>query len=455
MKAERVRVKATVLMIYTKGAKDVPSSLYLKCSQRCSFLHGLVSTLVVNGVLGILPTAEQRDIIQSPSLDGGDVTGRFSQVPNDQHQHQVGGTAESTSHPIAEDTLDQSPMPDTQPSSHQITTMHPMDDSALASWLTGALAEQMDDEDDEDDDLSESRPIKDQVDTSNRDDDSSESGSCENPAGTSNAMNIFTKMFAESQASNGIQSYSAQGDDVDGVLSLLLPSHSGSTATVSTDMVDERMVLTFQRNMQFATAVYCRSVNRAGEWTCGKFCEGLTQGTIVRHLLKDKNTLKYGHGVGVVAVQHETRAINVIFRGSSNPGDWTTNLKMRKSYASKEYFQDNFQMIPKGVKIHSGFLSAYMRVHDQVRIHVDILRVEYSDYSINYIGHSLGGALAAIALVNQAVKYGPSEFSRLHLYSYGAPRIGNTEWSKWVSNMKVGSLNRIVNVDDPGMAKMI
>ncbi|KAH9255650.1 hypothetical protein BASA81_006255 [Batrachochytrium salamandrivorans] len=139
-------------------------------------LHGLVSTLVVNGVLGILPTAEQRDIIQPPSLDGGDVTGRFSQVPNDQQQHQVGGTAESTSHPIAEDTLDQSPMPDTQPSSHQITTMHPMDDSALASWLTGALAEQMDNEDDEDDDLSESRPIKDQVDTSNRDDDSSESG---------------------------------------------------------------------------------------------------------------------------------------------------------------------------------------------------------------------------------------------------------------------------------------
>ncbi|KAH9267713.1 hypothetical protein BASA83_009787 [Batrachochytrium salamandrivorans] len=304
-------------------------------------------------------------------------------------------------------------MPDTQPSSHQIAAMHPMDDSALASWLTGALAEQMDNEDDEDDDLSESRPIKDQVDTSNRDDDSSESESCENPAGTSNAMNIFTKMFAESQASNGIQSYSAQGDDVDGVLSLLLPSHSGSTATVSTDM----------------TAV---QVNRAGEWTCGKFCEGLTQGTIVRHLLKDKNTLKYGHGVGVVAVQHETRAINVIFRGSSNPGDWTTNLKMRKSYASKEYFQDNFQMIPKGVKV-SGILH----------------------YSINYIGHSLGGALAAIALVNQAVKYGPSEFNRLHLYSYGAPRIGNTEWSKWVSNMKVGSLNRIVNVDDPGMAKMI
>ncbi|KAH6601716.1 hypothetical protein BASA61_001849 [Batrachochytrium salamandrivorans] len=390
-------------------------------------LHGLVSTLVVNGVLGILPTAEQRDIIQPPSLDGGDVTGRFSQVPNDQQQHQVGGTAESTSHPIAEDTLDQSPMPDTQPSSHQIATMHPMDDSALASWLTGALAEQMDDEDDEDDDLSESRPIKDQVDTSNRDDDSSESGSCENPA----------------------------GDDVDGVLSLLLPSHSGSTADVSTDMVDERMVLTFQRNMQFATAVYCRSVNRAGEWTCGKFCEGLTQGTIVKHLLKDKNTLKYGHGVGVVAVQHETKAINVIFRGSSNPGDWSTSLKVRKSDAFKEYFQDNFQMIPKGVKIHSGFLSAYMRVHDQVRIHVDILRVEYPDYSINYIGHSLGGALAAIALVNQAVKYGPSEFSRLHLYSYGAPRIGNTEWSKWVSNMKVGSLNRIVNVDDPGMAKMI
>ncbi|KAH9267708.1 hypothetical protein BASA83_009782 [Batrachochytrium salamandrivorans] len=187
-------------------------------------------------------------------------------------------------------------MPDTQPSSHQITTMHPMDDSALASWLTGALAEQMDNEDDEDDDLSESRPIKDQVDTSNRDDDSI----------------MAYKAIA------------AQGDDVDGVLSLLLPSHSGSTADC------------FNRHD-------CRSVNRAGEWTCGKFCEGLTQGTIVRHLLKDKNTLKYGHGVGVVAVQHETRAINVIFRGSSNPGDWTTNLKMRKSDAFKEYFKTTFK----------------------------------------------------------------------------------------------------------------
>ncbi|KAH9259895.1 hypothetical protein BASA82_001211 [Batrachochytrium salamandrivorans] len=412
-------------------------------------LHGLVSTLAVNGVLGILPVAGQHGIIQPSSLEGGDVAGRFSQVPNDQQQHQVGETAESTSHPITKDTLDRSPMPDKQPSSHQIATMYPMDDSELASWLTGALAEQMSDEDDEDDDLSESRPIKDQVDTSNRDDDSSGSGSCKNPAGTSNAMNIFIRMFAASQASDGIERDSAEIDDVNGLLSPVFPNHVGATKDVSTDTVNRRMVVTFQRNMQFATAVYCRSVNRAGEWTCGKFCEGLTQGTIIKHLLKDKNTVKYGHAVGVVAVKHGIKAINVIFRGSSNPGDWSTSLKVRKSDAFKEYFQDNFQMIPKGVKIHSGFLSAYMRVHDQVRIHVDILRVEYPDYSINYIGHSLGGALAAIALVNQAVKYGPSEFSRLHLYSYGAPRIGNMEWSKWVSNMEVGSLNRIVNMDDP------
>ncbi|KAH6568206.1 hypothetical protein BASA62_005610 [Batrachochytrium salamandrivorans] len=376
-------------------------------------LHGLVSTLAVNGVLGILPVAGQHGIIQPSSLEGGDVAGRFSQVPNDQQQHQVGETAESTSHPITKDTLDRSPMPDKQPSSHQIATMYPMDDSELASWLTDALAEQMSDEDDEDDDLSESRPIKDQVDTSNRDDDSSGSGSCKNPAGTSNAMNIFIRMFAASQASDDIESDSPEIDDVNGLLSPVFPNHVGATKDVSTDTVNRRMVMTFQRNMQFR------------------------------------------NGCFVVAVKHGIKAINVVFRGSSNPGDWSTSLKVRKSDAFKEYFQDNFQMIPKGVKIHSGFLSAYMRVHDQVRIHVDILRVEYPDYSINYIGHSLGGALAAIALVNQAVKYGPSEFSRLHLYSYGAPRIGNMEWSKWVSNMEVGSLNRIVNMDDPGMARMI
>ncbi|KAH9263700.1 hypothetical protein BASA83_012879 [Batrachochytrium salamandrivorans] len=118
-----------------------------------------------------------------------------------------------------------------------------MDDSALASWLTDALAEQMDDEDDEDDDLSESRPIKDQVDTSNRDDDSVRVS----PAKIQLSFWLHQQMF-------------------------------------QTDMVDERMVLTFQRNMQFATAVLS--------------------------LLCNMN-----------------QSDHVIFRGSSNPGDWTTNLK--------------------------------------------------------------------------------------------------------------------------------
>lgn len=43
-------------------------------------------------------------------------------------------------------------------------------------------------------------------------------------------------------------------------------------------------------------------------------------------------------------------------------------------------------------------------------------------------GHSLGGALASLMAHNLAHKYPTlAKDNRLHMYSFGAPRVGNTQ----------------------------
>jgi triacylglycerol lipase len=71
------------------------------------------------------------------------------------------------------------------------------------------------------------------------------------------------------------------------------------------------------------------------------------------------------------------------------------------------------------------------------------------------VGHSLGGALATIAAVDLAKKLkaeGVDINSRMALYTYGAPKIGDSEWVKYANSIMTFRIARVVHWRDPVVA---
>ncbi|NET35283.1 MAG: lipase family protein [Cyanothece sp. SIO1E1] len=116
-----------------------------------------------------------------------------------------------------------------------------------------------------------------------------------------------------------------------------------------------------------------------------------------------------------VAILYEESAdlCTVIFRGSSDSTDWDTNLALRQQVYPYGNKQSN-------VKVHQGFISAYLSVRDRIQGQISALKPA----GIVVTGHSLGGALATLCSVDLQYNEIPGTDS-LIVYTYGSPRVGN------------------------------
>ena len=93
---------------------------------------------------------------------------------------------------------------------------------------------------------------------------------------------------------------------------------------------------------------------------------------------------------------------------------------------------------PTGGRLHSGFKKQYDDVADRVEMVLDDEEVREKPLFIT--GHSLGGAVAAIAARRLS-----ADRQIAACYTFGAPRVGTEEW---VSRIKT-PIYRIVNSADP------
>jgi len=70
--------------------------------------------------------------------------------------------------------------------------------------------------------------------------------------------------------------------------------------------------------------------------------------------------------------------------------------------------------------VHSGFLQSWLNTRAVILPHITRLRNEFPDYHIHLVGHSLGGAVSALAGLELEVKgFNPT------VTTFGEPRIGN------------------------------
>ncbi|CAA7271237.1 unnamed protein product [Cyclocybe aegerita] len=95
---------------------------------------------------------------------------------------------------------------------------------------------------------------------------------------------------------------------------------------------------------------------------------------------------------------------------------------------------------------HSGFMSGFNAVGKDVLGVVSWQTSQYPSYRIVLTGHSLGGAIASLGAL--VVKSALPQ-ANVVLYTYGQPRVGNTNFASYLEKMiGVNNVFRVVHTTD-------
>jgi len=216
------------------------------------------------------------------------------------------------------------------------------------------------------------------------------------------------------------------GDEVDKIESSLFPSAVSGT-------LDPALLPWIMYHAEYSAAGYCSALNTPGQpVTCrSNICPTVTN---------SDSTIKIAFAntgeadtTGFVALDDTAKEIVVVFRGSHSIRNWIADFNA--VLIDAPYCSD--------CKVHEGFYGAYQDRAGSIRSTVGELSKAYPTYGITVTGHSLGGALAQVA----AGDLRSMGFKNVTACTFGSPRIGNKQFSDWVS--KSGPNYRFTHTDDP------
>lgn len=142
---------------------------------------------------------------------------------------------------------------------------------------------------------------------------------------------------------------------------------------------------------------------------------------------------------GYIALSHPPwpKRILVAFRGTYSIANTIADL----STVPQEYIpyptdggegdddevQPNADVKCNNCTVHAGFLRSWLNTRDQVVPEIRSALAQYPDYEVVLVGHSLGGAVAALAALElQGHGLHP------HVTTFGEPRVGNRELMKYI-----------------------
>ncbi|KAM6545775.1 hypothetical protein CsatB_026511 [Cannabis sativa] len=168
--------------------------------------------------------------------------------------------------------------------------------------------------------------------------------------------------------------------------------------------------------------------------------------------------------IGYVAVSTDEasrklgrRDVVITFRGTVTNPEWVANLMSSLTPARLDPHHPR-----PDVKVESGFLSLYTSDESSSKFGPDSCREQLlseisrlinkykdEDMSITLAGHSMGSSLAVLLAYDIAeLGLAKNDNIPVAVFSFGGPRVGNSEFKKRCEELGVRVL-RIVNVNDP------
>ncbi|MEL6440249.1 MAG: lipase family protein [Cyanobacteria bacterium J06621_8] len=131
----------------------------------------------------------------------------------------------------------------------------------------------------------------------------------------------------------------------------------------------------------------------------------------------------------------DQKKIIIAFRGTSEIKDWLTDAAT---------IQKSFSAVLNIGKVHSGFFRSLNSVWSIIVEHLEELQTQ--DQPIWITGHSLGGALAALAYATLRLQ--EPKYELAGAYTFGQPRIGNSTMCEAFDADAKHRFFRVVNNND-------
>ncbi|TAQ88428.1 hypothetical protein B7494_g3282 [Chlorociboria aeruginascens] len=99
-------------------------------------------------------------------------------------------------------------------------------------------------------------------------------------------------------------------------------------------------------------------------------------------------------------------------------------------------------------QVHSGFWTSWQNTRPLILHYLKQIREEYPDYDLHLVGHSLGGAVAALASLEfEGLGWSPT------VTTFGEPRVGNGGLRDYINGMFTSNreqrYRRVTHIDDP------
>ncbi|KAJ3204083.1 hypothetical protein HK099_001278, partial [Clydaea vesicula] len=205
---------------------------------------------------------------------------------------------------------------------------------------------------------------------------------------------------------------------------------SNNSRTIS---ASSAVVQNLNQMQLYSGAAYC--LFGLNNWSCNTRCTK-TPNTI---FVEKFDTLKEDT-TGFIVYNTALKAIIISFRGT---------LSIRSAIIDLNLEQVPLESAPasEGVKVHKGFQAGYKVVQNLIRSNVGKLLQSYPDSHIRLTGHSLGGAMATVAALDLAT-YFPNQASKIQIYTYGQPRVGNPAFSTRVNKLFGDRIFRVTHETD-------
>lgn len=137
-----------------------------------------------------------------------------------------------------------------------------------------------------------------------------------------------------------------------------------------------------------------------------------------------------------VAILTDSSGITIVFPGSNSYIDWVTNFSTFQEYrtfyqqiiqgeidAKREKIYPYHTNNKSGSFMHSGFVKSYFSARDDIH---EYIRNNHKPH-VTVTGHSLGGALAILCVVDIQYNFA-DQLSSLKAYTFGSPKVGNHQF---------------------------
>jgi hypothetical protein len=195
--------------------------------------------------------------------------------------------------------------------------------------------------------------------------------------------------------------------------------------------IGKKLILDLAR---LSSMCYCPGNDIDMIYTCQRPYNKLDNACVFNKLRESPAFFNSDDDCEVLACNHESDALVIVFRGTSSGSDILTDLDIIRDPLPLANLNE-----AEWPLVHSGFS------HQFFSINANLDTCIASNEKIVFCGHSLGGALATIGSLYYSYLYPSKEISCV---TFGSPRVGDERFASMFDERIINSI-RYVNDNDP------